>query len=59
MLWVLLFGWWLALGHLVHGVALCLTIIGIPLGLASLKLVPISLVPLGVEVVPVRRARGW
>ena len=44
-------GWWLALGHLVTGVALCLTIIGIPLGLANFKLIPISLLPLGREIV--------
>ncbi|HEU5356342.1 MAG TPA: YccF domain-containing protein [Actinocrinis sp.] len=52
VVWVLLFGWWLAIGHLVTGVALCLTIIGIPLGLANFKLIPISLVPLGVQIVP-------
>jgi uncharacterized membrane protein YccF (DUF307 family) len=50
ILWVVLAGWWLAIGHVVHGVLLCLTIIGIPLGLASFKLVPISLLPLGVRV---------
>ena len=50
--WIVLFGWWLALGHLVTGVALCLTIIGIPLGLASFKIIPITLVPLGVRIVP-------
>ena len=50
-LWLLLAGWWLALGHIVHGIALCLTIIGIPLGLASFKLVPVSLFPLGVRIV--------
>ena len=53
VLWLLLCGWWLALGHLVTGVALCLTIIGIPLGLANFKLIPISLMPLGREIVPV------
>lgn len=53
ILWVVLFGWWLALGHLTTGAALCLTIIGIPLGLANFKIIPISLVPLGVRVVPV------
>ena len=53
ILWVVLAGWWLAVGHVAHGVALCLTIIGIPLGLASFKLVPISLLPLGVRIVPV------
>jgi uncharacterized membrane protein YccF (DUF307 family) len=52
ILWVILFGWWLALGHLITGVVLCLTIIGIPLGLANLKLIPISLVPLGIRIVP-------
>jgi uncharacterized membrane protein YccF (DUF307 family) len=50
ILWVVLAGWWLAIGHILHGVLLCLTIIGIPLGLASFKLVPISLLPLGVRV---------
>ena len=52
IIWIVLFGWWLALGHLVTGVALCLTIIGIPLGLASFKIIPISLMPLGVQIVP-------
>ena len=52
VIWIVLFGWWLALGHLVTGVALCLTIIGIPLGLASFKIIPITLLPLGVRIVP-------
>ena len=41
-----------ALGHLTAGILLCVTIIGIPLGLANFKLIPISLVPLGVRIVP-------
>ncbi len=53
LLWFVLAGWWLALAHLVSGVALCLTVVGIPLGLANFKLVPISLTPLGREIVPV------
>jgi uncharacterized membrane protein YccF (DUF307 family) len=52
IIWVILIGWWLAIGHLTSGIALCLTIIGIPLGLADFKLIPISLVPLGVRIVP-------
>jgi uncharacterized membrane protein YccF (DUF307 family) len=56
VLWIILFGWWLALGHLIAGVALCLTIIGIPLGVASFKIIPITLAPLGVEIVPAREA---
>jgi uncharacterized membrane protein YccF (DUF307 family) len=51
--WIILFGWWLAVGHLVSGVLLCLPIIGIPLGLASFKIIPITLLPLGVRIVPV------
>jgi uncharacterized membrane protein YccF (DUF307 family) len=51
VLWFLLCGWWLAIGHLVTGILLCLTIIGIPLGLANFKLIPVSLVPLGREIV--------
>ena len=52
VIWIVLFGWELALGHLTAGIALCLTIIGIPLGLANFKLIPISLFPLGVRIVP-------
>jgi len=51
IVWIILFGWWLAVGHLVTGVLLCLTIIGIPLGLANFKIIPISLVPLGVRII--------
>jgi uncharacterized membrane protein YccF (DUF307 family) len=56
VLWVLFCGWWLALAHVVAGIALCITIIGIPLGLACFKLVPVSLLPLGREVVSVDEA---
>lgn len=51
VLWLVLAGWWLALMHLVAGVALCLTIIGIPFGVANFKLVPAALWPLGQQVV--------
>lgn len=49
--WFVLSGIWLALGHVVTGVFLCLTVIGIPLGLANFKMIPISLFPLGREIV--------
>jgi uncharacterized membrane protein YccF (DUF307 family) len=52
IIWIVLFGWELALGHLTAGIIMCLTIIGIPLGLANFKLIPISLIPLGVRIVP-------
>jgi uncharacterized membrane protein YccF (DUF307 family) len=53
VIWIILFGWELALIHLVSGIVLCVTIIGIPLGLANFKMIPISLLPLGVQIVPV------
>jgi uncharacterized membrane protein YccF (DUF307 family) len=53
VLWFVLCGWWLALGHLITGVLLCITIIGIPLGIANFKLIPVSLLPLGREIVDV------
>ena len=51
VLWFVLAGLWLAIAHALAGVAFCLTVIGIPLGLASFKLIPISLLPLGREIV--------
>src|SRR5919204_6239704 len=59
IIWIVLLGWELALGHLTSGILLCLTIIGIPLGLANFKLIPISLVPLGREIVPVDQAYAY
>jgi uncharacterized membrane protein YccF (DUF307 family) len=50
--WFVLSGIWLAIGHALTGAALCITIIGIPLGLANFKLIPISLLPLGKDIVP-------
>ncbi|HWJ52545.1 MAG TPA: YccF domain-containing protein [Propionibacteriaceae bacterium] len=51
VIWVIAAGWWLALTHIVTGLLLCLTIIGIPMGIANFKLIPISLMPLGKEIV--------
>ncbi|MBM6398951.1 YccF domain-containing protein [Phycicoccus sonneratiae] len=52
VVWIVLAGWWLALGHLLTAVAQAITIIGIPLAIANLKLLPVSLVPYGKEIVP-------
>jgi uncharacterized membrane protein YccF (DUF307 family) len=52
IIWIILFGWGLAIAHLVTGILLCLTIIGIPLGLANFKIIPVSFLPLGVHIVP-------
>jgi uncharacterized membrane protein YccF (DUF307 family) len=56
ILWLILAGWWLAIGHLATGILLCITIIGIPLGLGNFKLIPISLWPFGREIVPIEEA---
>jgi uncharacterized membrane protein YccF (DUF307 family) len=53
VIWFILAGWWLAIGHLVAAVALAITIVGIPLAAAHIKLIPISLIPFGREVVPI------
>jgi uncharacterized membrane protein YccF (DUF307 family) len=58
VLWFMFCGWWLALAHLVTGTLLCLTIIGIPLGLANFKLIPVSLLPMGREILSVEQARA-
>lgn len=46
-LWIVFAGLWLWIGHVVLGVAYCLTLIGIPFGLAHFKLAAISWAPLG------------
>jgi uncharacterized membrane protein YccF (DUF307 family) len=51
ILWFILAGWWLALGHVITGIVLCITIIGIPLGIASFKMAGAALVPFGKEIV--------
>ena len=56
IIWILVAGIWLAIGHVVTGVLLCLTVIGIPLGLANFKMIPVSLLPLGREIVPTDQA---
>jgi uncharacterized membrane protein YccF (DUF307 family) len=51
ILWFVLAGWWLALEHVIVGVLLCITIIGIPLGVGSFKMAGAALAPFGREVV--------
>jgi uncharacterized membrane protein YccF (DUF307 family) len=58
LVWLVFAGWWLALGHLFTGLALCVTIIGIPFGIANFKLIPISLLPLGREIVDAEDPRA-
>jgi uncharacterized membrane protein YccF (DUF307 family) len=51
VVWIIFAGWWLALFHIATAAALAVTIIGIPLALANLKLIPVSLLPLGRVIV--------
>ncbi|XVV04361.1 YccF domain-containing protein [Actinosynnema sp. CA-248983] len=52
VIWIIVAGIWLAIGHAVTGLLLCVTIIGIPLGVANFKMIPVSLMPLGKVIVP-------
>jgi hypothetical protein len=55
VIWLLIAGWWLAILHIVTGVVLCLTIIGIPLGLANFKLITVGLRPFAARSSPSRK----
>ncbi len=53
IVWLVLAGWWLALGHLIEAIALAITIIGLPFAWAHLKLAGIALWPIGKMIVPI------
>ncbi len=54
VIWIVVAGLWLAIGHLLTSIPLFVSIIGIPLGIANLKMIPISLLPLGKQIVSTR-----
>jgi uncharacterized membrane protein YccF (DUF307 family) len=58
VIWMLVAGIWIAAGHVLTAIAQAMTIIGIPLAIANLKMIPISLTPLGKEIVPSDRVYG-
>lgn len=58
IIWLVLFGWWLCIMHIVAGITQCLTIIGIPVGVANFKIAAIALWPVGRRVVSVETARA-
>lgn len=51
VIWFIFAGWWLVIGHIATGIAQLVTIIGIPLGIANFKMIPISIMPLGSRIV--------
>lgn len=57
ILWFIFFGWWLCLSHIMVGIAQCISIIGIPVGIANFKLAAIALWPVGRRVVSTEEAR--
>ena len=58
ILWLVLAGFWLALGYAIGGLVMCITIIGIPFGVASFKLAGLALFPLGKKIVSLDEARA-
>lgn len=52
VIWLVVAGIWIAIGHVMTAIAMAITIIGIPLAIANLKMIPVSLMPLGKEIVP-------
>lgn len=55
VIWIFAAGIWIALGHIITAIAQAVTIIGIPLAIANIKMIPVSLTPLGKEIVPSNR----
>lgn len=55
VIWLVVAGVWIAAGHIMTAIPMFISIIGIPLGIANLKMVPISLMPLGKVIVPTGR----
>ncbi|MCH8563588.1 YccF domain-containing protein [Nesterenkonia sp. YGD6] len=51
VIWILVAGIWIAIGHVLTAIPMLISIIGIPLGIANLKLIPVSLMPLGKVIV--------
>ena len=58
VIWVILAGWWLALGHLFSALLLAITIIGIPFAVANVKLAGAALVPFGRSVMSKEAAQA-
>jgi uncharacterized membrane protein YccF (DUF307 family) len=52
VIWLVLAGWWLALGHVIIAILLAITIIGIPFAWAHLKLASLALWPIGKMILP-------
>lgn len=58
IMWLVFFGWWLALGHVISAALDFITIVGIPFGVQHLKLAGLSLFPIGLKVVGIEEAEA-
>ncbi len=58
VIWFIFAGLWLAIGHVLTAIPLALTIIGIPMAYANIKMVPIALTPFGRRIVPSSELRA-
>ncbi|MFC3849040.1 YccF domain-containing protein [Corynebacterium hansenii] len=58
IIWFVIAGVWLALGHVATAIAQAVTIIGIPLAIANLKMIPVTCFPFGKEIIDADRARN-
>ena len=56
VIWIILFGWALTIWHIVFGIILAITIIGIPFAKQHFKLIPVALFPFGVKLVKINHA---
>jgi uncharacterized membrane protein YccF (DUF307 family) len=59
IVWFVVAGWWLALGHILTAIPLAITMVGIPFAWANLKMIPVSLTPLGRRIVDTEDAAGF
>lgn len=58
IIWFVLFGWWLCIMHICVGITQCISLIGIPVGIANFKIAAIAIWPVGRRVVPVEVAQA-
>lgn len=56
VIWILVAGIWIAIGHVLTAIPMFVSIVGIPLGVANVKMIPVSLAPLGKVIVPASSA---
>lgn len=54
VIWFICAGWWLALAHLLTALFLAFTIVGLPLAVANVKMIPLAFAPFGKQIVPIR-----